>query len=108
MTNDPKWKPCPPGMIRDVADRQRNADESSVMSRRTSLAAAAMLFAGAGYLIVSGQRIDNLNCSETRTLAQEFVLGQLTPQLATAVQSHCKSCPPCALHLQQVQETATL
>ena len=104
MTDDKNWKPCPPGTIKAVANRQSESDRSETMTRRAAFGMVAAVGIGISYAVWTRATASvALTCAQTKSLARRFVLGQLTPEESSAVVAHCEKCKPCAQYIERLR-----
>lgn len=110
MTTDENWKPCPPGTIDTVARDQKRADDQQQMTRRAVFSFVAVAGAGIAYGLwpkQPGTSIGPLVCADVKSMAKDYVMGQLTPNQSAAVDAHLSYCKACAGYIEQLQESGT-
>ncbi|MEO2017969.1 MAG: hypothetical protein ABGZ53_26760 [Fuerstiella sp.] len=105
MTTEPDWEPCPVGTIKDVADRQMDAARVTTLSRRAVVVGAVS--AGTLLLWTQRPRPQTLTCRQVCDQGVMYVQGQLSPDLAAAIATHCKTCGPCKKHIATLRQTTT-
>lgn len=105
MTTDQDWEPCPVGTIKNITDRRNEAARATTLSRRAVVAGA--ISAGALLFWTQRPRQQTLTCQQVCDKGVEYVQGQLTPDLAAAVATHCKTCKPCKEHIANLRRTTT-
>ena len=110
MTPDENWKPCPPGTIDAVAKDQQRADDQQQMTRRAVVSLAAVAGAGVAYSLLPKQpsAIAQLTCAEVKSMASDYVTGQLTPDQSAAVDAHLDHCVQCETFVDNLRESGTV
>ncbi len=105
MTTEQDWEPCPVGTIKDVTDRQNQAARDTTLSRRAVVVGA--ISAGTLLLWTQRPRQQKLTCQQVCNQGTRYVQGQLSPDLAAAIATHCRTCRPCDEHITALRRTAT-
>ncbi len=105
MTTERDWEPCPVGTIKDVTDRQNEAARATTLSRRSVVVGA--ISAGAFFLWTQRPRQQTLTCQQVCDQGVKYVQGQLSPDLAAVIATHCKTCGRCTKHIARLRQTTT-
>ncbi len=106
MTDDTSWKPCTPGTIQEVANQQKQTEESQMMNRRAAFGLVATIGAGLSYAVwnQTGRTTAQITCSQVESWADDFINGRLDSDKVVMLKAHCQKCPPCAEHLAEMIE----
>lgn len=98
-----QWDSCPPGELQKLATRLRWRRRDRSVAKAVGLTGALIAFLFVGGLAVQQFRgpldgahlYGDVSCREVQANIQQYVAGQLDPQLADRIRIHLEQCPEC-------------
>ena len=110
MTPDEDWKPCPPGTIDAIAKDQQRADDQQQITRRVVVSLVAVAGSSIAYALLQKQppAANQLSCADVKSMAGDYIMGQLTPNQSAAVDAHLAHCKRCEAMLDNLRESGTV
>lgn len=106
---DDAWLPCEDGDLKQVSHvvRQRSADQDRrTFLRAVSVAGAAALGAGLGYVVLGSSESDeSVACSQVVPKLVSLVEGSLDDKAKVQIEKHLRICRSCQMKFRALQGT---
>ncbi len=99
------WDPCPPGTLGGMVQALRVQRRIRQLTQAGVVATSFAILLAVGFWSVQQLQPEpsygGITCSEVRSHGRDYLMGQVSPELAQKIADHLKQCEPCRTLLEE-------